>query len=213
MIVLLILLVFALVIASTWWFGIWNNLLTLINLLLAGLIASGFYENVAVRLIENAPDFKNVASFVAVWATFAVSFIVLRSMTDMISGKRLKFEKTTEIIGQSVLSVWIACVFVAFMLFTLHLSPLPPTVFQGDPASSTMGIGPDRFWLAFVQSRSRGALSSSVEENLVADKFKGASHPDDAELDARVFDAEGSFVPENMIRRQKLAERKTLITF
>jgi hypothetical protein len=136
---------------------------------------------------------------------------VLRALTDMISSKKLKFERTTEIIGQSVLSFWIACVFLSFTLFTLHLSPLPPSVFQADPASSTLGIGPDRFWLAFVQSRSRGALSSSKEENLVADEFKGPSHPDDAELDARVFDAEGSFIPTNLIRRQKLAERKTLI--
>jgi len=211
MVTLLFLLVFVAVIASTWWFGIWNNILTLINLLLAGLIASGFYENVTELLNQSIPDWKNVTSFVAVWLTFVVSFIVLRALTDMISSKRLKFERTTEIIGQSVLSVWIACVFLAFMLFTLHLSPLPPTAFQVDSASSTLGIGPDRFWLAFVQSRSRGALSSSREENLVAEKFSGPSHPDDAELDARVFDAEGSFIPTNVIRRQKLAERKTLM--
>ena len=211
MVTLLFLLVFVIVIASTWWFGIWNNLLTLINLLLAGLIASGFYENVTGMLNNSMPDWKRVTSFVAVWLAFVVSFIVLRALTDMISSKRLKFERTTEIIGQSVLSVWIACVFLAFMLFTLHLSPLPPTAFQEDPASSTLGIGPDRFWLAFVQSRSRGALSSTREANLVADEFSGPSHPDDAELDARVFDAEGSFIPTNVIRRQELAERKTLM--
>ncbi len=211
MFTLLILLVFVAVIASTWWFGIWNNLLTLINLLLAGLIASGFYENVADQLNQNIPNWKNLMGFVAVWFTFVVSFIVLRSVTDMISSKRLKFDKTTEIIGQSILSVWIACVFVSFMTFTLHLSPVPPAAFQEDPASSTLGIGPDRFWLAFVQSRSRGALSSTKDANLVAGKFKGPSHPEDAELDARVFDAEGSFIPTNIIRRQKLAERKTLV--
>lgn len=210
MVTLLILLVFFAAIGSTWWFGIWNNLLTLINLLLAGLIASGFYENVADSLNSRIPDWTNVMSFVSVWLTFVVSFIVLRALTDMISSKKLKFEKTTEIIGQSVLSVWIASVFVAFTLFTLHLSPLPPAVFQEEMASSTLGIGPDRFWLAFVQSRSRGALSSPKEKNLLAGEFRGASHPDDAELDARVFDAEGSFIPTNVIRRQKLAERKTL---
>ena len=175
------------------------------------MIASGFYENVTEQLNQSMSGWKNVTSFLAVWLTFVVSFIVLRALTDMISSKKLKFERTTEIIGQSVLSVWIACVFLAFMLFTLHLSPLPPTAFQEDPASSTLGIGPDRFWLAFVQSRSRGALSTPKEENVLAGKFTGPSHPDDAELDARVFDAEGSFIPTNVIRRQGLAERKTLI--
>ncbi len=213
MIVLLVLLVFAAVVASTWWFGIWNNVLTLINLLLAGLIASGFYENVAVAFDKNVPDLKNVASFVSVWLTFAVSFIVLRVVTDIISSKKLKFDKTTELVGQSVLSVWIASVFVAFMLFTLHLSPVPPDTFQSDPASSTLAIGPDRLWLAFVQSRSRGALATSKEKNFLSSKFSGDTHPEDAELDARVFDAEGSFIPNNVIRRQRLAERKTLVNF
>jgi len=120
MIILLILLVFVAVVASTWWFGIWNNVLTLVNLILAGLIASGFYENVASNLQGSLSDFKAVLSFISVWLTFAVSFILLRVMTDMISSKKLKFEKTTELIGQSVLSVWIACVFVAFTLFDVR---------------------------------------------------------------------------------------------
>ena len=89
MITLLILLVFVLVIASTWWFGIWNNLLTLINLLLAGLIASGFYENVTEQLNQSMSGWKNVTSFLAVWLTFVVSFIVLRALTDMISSLSL----------------------------------------------------------------------------------------------------------------------------
>ena len=92
MVTLLFLLVFVAVIATTWWFGIWNNLLTLINLLLAGLIASGFYENVTDQLNANTSGWKNVTSFIAVWLAFVVSFIVLRALTDMISSKKLKFE-------------------------------------------------------------------------------------------------------------------------
>ncbi len=213
MIIILILLVFVAVIASTWWFGIWNNVLNLINLLLAGLIASGFYENVTAALQPNLGDAQTVLSFIAVWLTFVVSFIVLRVATDLISGKKLKFDRTTETIGQSVLSIWIACVFVAFMLFTLHLSPLPPSAFQSDPATSTLAIGPDRMWLAFMQSRSRGALSSSKAKNFLAREDKSTPHPDDVGLDARVFDPQGGFVPANIIRRQQLSKRKKLVNF
>jgi len=192
MIILLILFVFVAVIASTWWFGIWNNVLTLVNLLLAGLIASGFYEHVTDYLNGSVPGLRHVSGFVGVWAAFVVSFMVLRAVTDMISSKKLKFEKTTELVGQSVLSLLNACVFVAFVTFTLHLSPLPTSAFQGD-SSSTLGIGPDRFWLGFVQGRSRGALSNG--------------------LDARGFDGDGSFVSSNVTRRQNLAKKSSLLDF
>lgn len=212
MITLLIIFIFIAVVASTWWFGIWNSLLTLINLILSGLIASSFYENVGDQLIANGMgDLKALISFVSVWLVFVVSFFVLRLVTDMTSTKKLKFDKTIEIVGQSALSVWIACVFTAFVCFTLHLSPLPPTAFQSDPSASTLGIGPDRMWLAFIQSRSRGALSSSKAKNLLAKEYTGPEHPDDAELDARVFDPDGSFIPNHIERREQLSKRKTLV--
>ena len=82
---------------------------------------------------------------------------------------------------------------------------------------ATLGIGPDRFWLAFIQSRSRGALSSSKAENMFAAPAKGSNHPDDpdhpnhAELDARVFDPMGEFIPVNVARRAVLANSKTIV--
>ena len=208
---LLIILLFFAVIASTWWFGIWSNILTLINLLLAGLIASSYYEILAVKLAPSMPQFKKVLPFLSVWILFVATYLLLRLATDIISTKRVKFEKMTELVGQSILSIWVAAVFIAFTTFTLHLSPLPPAAFQSTPEGSTLGIGPDRFWLAFIQSRSRGALSSSKAKNMFAAEAKGSSHPDDADLDARVFDPNGKFIPENINRRAGLANSKTII--
>ena len=39
----------------------------------------------------------------------------------------------------------------------------------------------------------------------------GSNHPDDAELDARVFDPMGEFIPENINRRAGLANSKTIV--
>lgn len=209
MITLLIVLTFLAVIASTWWFGIWSNCLTLINLILSGLIASSFYEGVATRLASSM-GYRDLVDFLAVWLLFVVSFIVLRALTDITSGRKLNFDPLVEIIGQSVLSVWIACVFLAFTLFTLHLSPLTPADFQSTPSESTLGIGPDRMWLAFIQSRSRGALSASKDANFLSRAYKLKDHPDDSDLNARVFDPYGKFIADQVDRRTKLASKKSL---
>jgi hypothetical protein len=209
MITLLIILTFFAVIASTWWFGIWNNCLTLINLILAGLIASSFYEGVSKKLVASM-GYRDLVDFLAVWILFVISFIVLRTLTDITSARKLNFDPLVEMVGQSVLSVWIACVFLAFALFTLHLSPLTPSDFQASASESTLGIGPDRMWLAFIQSRSRGALSASKGANFLARKYTLKDHPDDADLNARVFDPYGTFIKDNLDRRAKLATKKSL---
>ena len=177
MISLLIILTFFAVIASTWWFGIWNNVLTLVNMILAGLIASAFYEGLAGMLQQSMGGYGDLVDFLAVWILFVVSFILLRTLTDITSSRKLNFDPLVEMIGQSVLSIWIACVFLAFTLFTLHLSPLTPSDFQANATDSTLGIGPDRMWLAFIQSRSRGALSASKSASFLAKEYTCKTTP------------------------------------
>jgi len=209
MISLIIILTFFAVIASTWWFGIWNNLLTLVNMILAGLIASAYYEGLGATL-QRSLGYKDLVDFLAVWILFVVSFILLRTLTDITSSRKLNFDPMVEIIGQSVLSIWIASVFLAFALFTLHLSPLTPSDFQANATDSTLGIGPDRMWLAFIQSRSRGALSASKEASFLAKQYTLEDHPDDVELNVRVFDPRGTFIQDNLTRRANLAGKKSL---
>ena len=97
--------------------------------------------------------------------------------------------------------------FIAFTLFSFHMAPLHPDAFQKDVESSTLGFGPDRMWLAFIQSRSRGALSASIEENLILPKHPKSTHPDDAELDVRVFDPHAQFIDEFHKRRAALSKK------
>lgn len=209
MVTLLVILMFFGVIVCTWWFGIWNNCLTLMNTILAGLIASSFYEGLSEQLASSL-GYKDLVDFLAVWILFVVSFIVLRTLTDITSSRKLNFDPMVEVIGQSVLSLWIACVFLAFTLFTLHLSPLTPSDFQANATDSTLGLGPDRMWLAFIQSRSRGAFSASKDANFLTKKYTLEDHPDDVELNARVFDPNGTFIQNNLTRRAKLATKRAL---
>lgn len=207
MVIAFVIFLFILVIASTWWFGMWSNFVTLINFFIASLVASSFYENVAKELAVAMADYSALADFLAIWILFVGVFLVCRTITDTLSRRQFKFDIATEMIGRTVLSIWIACVFVAFTLFTFHMAPFHPDAFQKDVETSTLGIGPDRMWMAFIQSRSRGALSASKSKNFMLTQYPDSNHPDDAGLDARVFDPNAKFIDKWHFRREKLSTR------
>lgn len=209
MLTLIAISLFVLVVASTWWFGLWSNLITLINLLLASMLASSIYEPVADKLLEVNATFRVLYDFIAVWAVFLVAFFILRGVTDIASGYRLKFDKITELVGRTILSVWIACVFVCFSFFTLQMAPLKPNVYAQNVPKAKMGTMPDRMWLAFIQSRSRGALSAPTAPGLFQE-YTLTPHADDAELDKRVFDPHANFLPYYAEKRQEIANNPVL---
>jgi hypothetical protein len=205
-------LLFIVVAAATWWFGLWSNLITLVNLLLSGLIASSVYQNVADQINEFQPSFALLVDFISVWLVFILSFMVLRSITDTLSGYRMVFHPLVEMSGRTILSLWIAGVFVCFTFFTLQLAPLDRDFFGDKSADPREVPGTlfDRSWLAFIHSRSRGALSSSQKENLLFPEYKIRLHPDDEGLDARVFDPRALFLNGAKFRRRTIESRETL---
>ena len=159
MVALIIILVFVIVIASTWWMGLWSNLITLVNFLLAAMVASSFFEPVASRLDEMMPSYTYLVDFLALWLIFIVSFIALRGITELLSGVRLKFDYWTETIGRSILSVWLACCFVCFTCFSLHLAPLPS--FQKCTTRQSMGKLVQALWQSCLISRQKPSLTLS----------------------------------------------------
>ena len=209
MLILIAIIMFVLIVASTWWFGLWSNLITLINLLLAAMLASSIYEPLSDLLLGLESTYRSLFDFISVWAIFVVAFFVLRGITDVASAFRLKFDKITELVGRSILSIWIACVFICFSFFTLQMAPLKPDLYVQNAPKSEMGTIPDRMWLAFIQSRSRGALSASQAKNLFAE-YKLTPHPDDEGEDKRVFDPYANFLPHYAEQRQEVADRATL---
>ncbi len=209
MIALFAILMFIIIVASVWWFGLWSNLILLINFFLAALVASSFYENLAGLIESNAPNYHLMSDFIAIWALFVLTFIILRALTDTLSSMRAKFEPVTEMIGRSVLSVWVAGAFVCFALFTLHLAPLPPDAFQSAAADHTLGVGPDRQWMAFIQSRSRGALCEAADSNMLPE-YQFGEHPDDKGKNLRIFDPFSEFIIFNLDRRTRISRNKVL---
>jgi len=171
MLLLISILIVLLVPLTSWWFGFWNNLLTMINCLFAALIATSAYPVISefvVKFDEKENSYAYVGDFVGLWAIFAISFILLRGFTDMLSKYRLKFDTITEMAGRTVFSIGTAIVLLCFANFTLQLAPLDQELFSesGKPASITDAADsslPDQMWIGYAQYASTGPLSSGSE--------------------------------------------------
>ncbi len=199
MLTLVLLLIFLIVAASCWFQGLWNSVVTLINLLLAAMIAFNYFEPAADLLEGQQPSWTYLLDFICLWGLFCLVFGVLRIATDVLSRKRVKFDFWTETVGRSVLALWIAWLFVGFCCASFHTAPLGPHPmgFQQSPESGNfLGMAPGRQWLALMQSRSRGALSRGE-----SDPAKLSPVAADQGLNARVFDPESRFILKYYQRR------------
>lgn len=211
MLFLVAFLIFVTIVGASWFFGMWNSLLNLMNFFIAALIASSMYEVLAWEIQNFDSSYDKLADFVAVWLIFAGSFIVLRAATDLLSRYQLKVDPVIDMIGRGVFSVWLAGAFICFTFFTLHLAPLPPNGYQADLQSRVIGIGPDRFWLAFIQSRSRGGLAASKTSPGMPE-YTLFDHPDDEGRNMRVFDPDARFIHNNYERRKEWSQQSYLRT-
>jgi hypothetical protein len=164
MLTLLLLVVFVAVAAVLWFQGLWNNAISLINILLAGMIATNFYEPIVKKIIEKDNALTYVWDCLILWALFAVSFAFLRLATDLLSHDRVKFVMPLEMAGRSVLAILVAWVFICFTTFTIHTAPIQANAFKGafeSPDSATfLMFRPGQQWAAFVRTWSAGALKN-----------------------------------------------------
>jgi hypothetical protein len=196
---LVLLLIFLICVAALWFQGLWSNVVTLINLLLAMMLAFNYFEPVARMLDGFEASYTYLWDFIALWGLFALSFGVLRAMTDMLSRTRVAFDFWVETVGRSLTAVWIAWLFVGFICATMHTAPLgeSPMGFQRTPQSGNfLGMAPDRLWLGFMQSRSRGALSRGE-----SDPTKLSRRTEDKDAQVRIFDPDGRFILKYHQRR------------
>jgi hypothetical protein len=196
MLTLVLLLIFLIVAAAAWFQGLWNSVVTLINLFLAMMLAFNFFEPLADMIDKRDASYTYLVDFLVLWGLFVVSFGLLRIMTDMLSRKRVGFDFWTETVGRSVMALWVAWLFVGFVCASMHTAPLGPHPlgFQETPTSGNfLGMAPGRQWLAFMQSRSRGAFS------------RGESDPNypnwEEDGKKRVFDPESRFILKYYQRR------------
>lgn len=201
--------VFLVVAGMNWWVGTWNAMINLINFFISALIASSFYEPLASLLESFAGTYALVIDFVAIWILFAVSFGILRGTTDFLTNYQLQMNRWVDYSIRTVLSIWLAAGFACFTFFTFHLAPLPRDQYDVPSTEKLFGFGPDQMWMAFIQSRSRGALAESKDAAFLPE-YDLQDHPDDVKLDSRVFDPYSRFALKSAVRRLIVSGNESL---
>ncbi|MDP6443039.1 MAG: hypothetical protein QGG36_32085 [Pirellulaceae bacterium] len=165
MLTLVLLLIFLVVLGLSWFQGLWNNLLTLINVLFAAMIAVSFYEPIATAIANQEASFTYLYDFLIMWGLFAISLILFRLISEFASLERVKFIMPIEMAGRTILAIWLAWIVICFTTMTLHTAPVQSTPFGGAFASSNagvfLGMAPDRLWVGFMRSRSTGVFAGS----------------------------------------------------
>jgi len=163
---LLLLVIFLAVAAAIWFQGFWNGMITLVNMLLAMVIATSFYEPAATAIEGlGAQSWTYLLDFVVLWLLFSVAYAILRAVTDAVSKERVKFDLPIEVGGRTLMAIWCGWLMVCFVAFSLQMAPLnsaTPLGAWSSPRSRTFGpASPDRLWLGFMHSRSLGALGGN----------------------------------------------------
>jgi uncharacterized membrane protein required for colicin V production len=142
--------------------GLWSNTITLFTIIVAGLVAFGFYSRIVVYLDESVTDGQHTywLDFAVIWGLYGISFVILRTMTAAASRTRMRFKHPIDPIGGPLVGLLAAWVLAAFTLATLHVSPMPKDAFggklvsQADVPVALMLWQPDAGWLRFVERMS-----------------------------------------------------------
>jgi len=207
MMTLFLLLVFLVTAGLIWLHGLWGAAITLINMTIAMLIAMNLWEPLSDVGEGQDASFTYLFDFVMLWMVFFFTYGFLRLITDMLSKTRVKFDLPIEMAGRSILAIWCGWLMVCFTAFSLMMAPLNnefPLGAWASPKSGATLFSPDRLWLGFVHSRSRGALSrGKIEDGPDA-------HPEDESLNVETFDPFGELPIKYHDRRVKYAEESEM---
>jgi uncharacterized membrane protein required for colicin V production len=160
--------------------GLWSNTLTLITMIVAGLVAFGFYQPLVVYLDESVTDGQHTywLDFAVLWGLYFLTFAILRTMTATASKTRMRFKHPIDPVGGPLVGLVAAWVLAGFTLATLHVSPMPKDAFGGNLVSfgevttASPLFKPDAAWLRFVERMSKAnAISSSNTEEFIASNW------------------------------------------
>jgi hypothetical protein len=140
--------------------GLWSNAITLVNIIISGLVAFGFFSPLALWLDESLDgEFTYLVDFVSIWVLFIVTMVVLKVVANALSKTRMRFKNPVDQpVGGSLMALIAAEVLVGFVLATFHTAPLPEgglggaMAYSDSEVESNSGLmNPDLAWLRFVE--------------------------------------------------------------
>ncbi|RLS34209.1 MAG: hypothetical protein DWH79_05055 [Planctomycetota bacterium] len=173
--------------------GLWSGLVMLLNIVAAATFATAWYGWVAAKVEASMPSYTYLIDFLTLWGIFAVTLLLMRLATDMVSRTKVKFLRQVELVGAPLVAAIAGWVMVCFAAASLHTAAVPRTLVQPTPENRMFfGLAPDRKWLSWVRwSTSNGPFAYPPES-------------------AVVFDKEGDFILRYADRRLKLEQEPAL---
>ena len=139
--------------------GLWTNTITLVTIIVAGLVAFGFYSPLVVYLNEEMTDGQHTywLDYAVLWVLFGATIIVLRALTAAASKTRMRFKHPIDPVGGPLVGFIAALVLASFTVATLHVSPMGKDAFSAklvtsnDVGAASAISQPDAAWLRFVE--------------------------------------------------------------
>jgi hypothetical protein len=158
--------------------GLWGNTIALVNILVSGLVAFGFYSPLALFLDEKlSGQYTYLLDFFCLWVLFIVTMLVCRGLTALASRTRMRFKNPIDPVAGPLVALVAAWVLSAFTMATLHTVPMPQDAFGGqllhsdsEVESKSGLLAPDLGWLRFVQTMSGGDSFGSGARNAFSAK-------------------------------------------
>ncbi|WP_347245355.1 CvpA family protein [Thermogutta sp.] len=144
--------------------GLWSAFIRFVNVLMAGILATNFFEPVA-RVMEDTigPKLTYFYDFLSFWLVFAVSMIVLHIATAFLSRVKTRFNLYLNQGGAVVIGLMTGVLMCWLFNFSLHLAPLGTKPFMS-PVLSDDGTPLGIQWARVASYLSKGALSRPVSE-------------------------------------------------
>jgi len=175
--------------------GAWGAGIMLINVLVAALLATNFWEPIAAMLLSTSAGGEFFWDFFVLMGLFCVIVMVLRTATDKISRKRVQLPKMVDLGAGYFFAAWTGWVLVCFLSMAAQTAPLPRNFMGFEPEQNNfLGVvAPDRMWLGVVQRLSQQSLMPLT-----------AAEPENAN-GAHVFDPQGEFLFKYASHRDKYA--------
>jgi hypothetical protein len=146
--------------------GLWANTIALVNVTIAGLVATSYFEPLAALLSGVVGWIHIYSDLFSMALVFAAVYATLRFVAARLSEYRVRFHPVFDNAGSVVMALLTGWVTVCVFSFAMHLAPLSRVyLFSSfDPEQrSFFNLAPDRLWLGFAQSQSMGPLSAGRE--------------------------------------------------
>jgi hypothetical protein len=154
--------------------GIFTALTTLVNVMLAGLIAFNFWEPVADLLDSSLRDsfLDGYQDLLIMIALFCISLGLLRAATNNLANKQIAFPPMLQQFGAAGIGLLTGYLVTGFLLCALQTLPWHRNFMDFEPRDRNNEGGlrrflpPDRVWLALMHYAGANGFARSADNEL-----------------------------------------------